>query len=245
MVDASYLEQFRNEEIWKNLVLGLDLKRVRKQIRTAKCPQTDHRLISTRDINGIEVVFAKAKESVNDFLGIDKNGIEPCSLFIDGMYDFFIGYFSNMREIRFGYDTLKKPLVELRVIFAHEYSHHVLWQMLNPIPHEDFTYLQECFALGVESGIATVFDQSESITTHRGFTDELLIRNLREASKLITLQRKIKTIEPPRIKNPDYWTTTFGVIDYRHSVGAVLSFHLEAERGSDVYRKILHGEFKW
>ncbi len=137
--------------------------------------------------------------------------------------------YSNSRE------KIRRFLEELVPALAHEYGHHILTTVGGlGQPYHQFITAHERFAEGIARLVGKpLANQKEN-------------RNI----PYIPLSRaKLYLLRvPENLRNIKKERTLFGetiTLQFPHELGTALFAVLEAERGPDIYRQILHGEFKW
>ncbi len=141
-------------------------------------------------------------------------------------------YYPKQKKI-FLESACLRSLSTLIPILAHEYGHHLIHSVLN-ISYEDHEIFDEGFAFGIER------KTTRELAKKRDDELDQTLPNIRAKTSLLyskSWRERRSKMKSRGKRNSDR--------DNHHSLGSALFAVLEAERGPDIYRQILHGEFKW
>ncbi len=260
MVEREYLDQFQNWEVVRRLA-KIPPARIEQLIKIHSRllgfqENSDERNViidvgfefrqewqnqkSTVLKEDVPQMFDEVQECILRLLEITEG--EECSLEILGRDPFKKAegeYLRDIKLIKIYEEALSLPANTYGVV-AHELGHHYVATILHS-PYGNFQIFEEGYA----QGVARATQKSLSGKYQRPIFHKLALVNTYE--NLITARGIQKIL--PEIKSPESKLERFGLALYisrnRHSLGDLLFAHLEAERGPDIYRQILHGEFKW
>ncbi len=230
MVDAGYLEQFENGRLFDYLkeVSSAQFEQYAEHYRQVLATQPIEKQASLPKTT-LQNKFDEMKTIVDKLLGCRRT--DKCSIELVSMDENVFGeYNKDVRTILLNRRLLTDP-VELRITMAHEYAHHVLDTVFN-LERSRFSLFDEGFAYGVERSAASTFTRKYARPqftkgTLEGTIEDLQWISLHHPSEGYLLPENIL------------------VLLHANEFGDDLFAVLEAERGPDIYRQILHGEFKW
>lgn len=237
-----YLEQFRNRIVLERLRdFSEDQFNLASRIhlsRTLKYLERKRRKIEEKDDyrdclseGRIECLYKDVKERCNTVLGVED--VKECHLNLSSDLSSRYKHYSKTIILR---PEDYSSWSELGGAVAHEYSHHLLFTYLKCSYTSCFEYFHEGYSMGVGRIIFGQLQQKD-LEEDDGPVGP---RNLYlESPSLEVFSRKLA--RDLTVLKQDEWY----IYGNKHSLGNALFAALEAERGPDIYRQILHGEFKW
>ncbi len=240
MVDADFLAAFMDDDLIEQLN-GMPtsiVERAREHferkysfsLRGNSGQERRHQ--KQRQGTDIDEIFKEVKEELDRFVGI-KNELR-CEVFIDRSLQGWEGrYDPNFLYIDVGYQPRKSglstPASQMTIVLAHEYAHHLTFCALKPVPQALFSTFIEGVAFGLERVAADLFTKKYASSAFQHFA-------LRETIDLLEDFESVRQLSASPLSVSSYAC---------HARGNALFAVLESERGQDIYRQILHGEFKW
>ncbi len=227
---VEYLDSFTNRSLLKRLrkISLFDLRSLSRDYRSSypkKVKQLKDEIMTENDF---EHIFEEAKNIVDDILGVNENILKvEWEVTTSGRYyneNSYACYDPLMRRISINPVRVRFPTAAIAA-FAHEYAHHVLHSSFFCFM-EDYTLFDEGFAFGIERRVG--FNASED---QAGLLKRFTIRET-----CLHLDRTTHLLE---MRQP------FRNYSDKASAGNSFFAALEKERGPDIYRQILQGEFRW
>ncbi|MBI4152463.1 hypothetical protein HY495_02020 [Candidatus Woesearchaeota archaeon] len=238
MVNPEYLEQFRNGEVVSQLQLRTAaLERLKEDYAKRAADLRRRRVHSSESLTekllpeAVPTIFAEVKTAVDTFMGVED--VTPCQLLL-GKPACLAQYLAWEKRI------ILSPLAYSDYLncfqtLVHEYAHHLLAVIIGST-YGGSEIFEEGFATGLEWKIAPDFSQHHQ--ADKDWFEKMVVKDIasdlwRASSKL---KRRLPSSQPDRGIYFD---------EHKYTFGSSLFVLLEAERGQDIYRQILHGEFKW
>ncbi len=254
MVNANYLEQFRNECALEYLA-GIPETRITERLQhyhrnlqkyfSEAAGIDDKRLESIewhdREMESdpvpaeeVQKIFAQVQAFTETTLGFSDKPKCTLNLFEDKRLGFSGFYDRGTKSIELERGELYS-FANLIGVLAHEHAHHCLATHLSA-PYRRTEIFEEGYAEGMGRFAQLFFAEITKDERCRRLAWGSAFRHLKWGR---TTPKEL----PPK---------TFGNVardqyidNNKHCLGGMLFDLLESERGPDIYRQILHGEFKW
>lgn len=242
MTSTDYLDQFYNEELLKQLQ-SRPLSEIEELLKhyeekydfflRSKKGNEKLRLFRKKEISEL---LTETKETLHSFLDLPnisepKVVLSPFLKIEEGEYDI------EKQTIHVGTPSWVEDWPSAKaaevITFAHEYSHHITHCTLHPVPPHHFRLMDEGISLGLERVAADVFSERYHARGFQHFALKPIIESLEFANNWLKSTRR---------NLPEHNLLTRGEC---YDLGSTTLALLEAERGTDIYRQILHGEFRW